>query len=709
MNLMRGISQAALLGAALLIASCQRPAADADTNTTLAAPRFGTWGVDLSGRASDVAPGEDFFRHAVGGAYDRLTIPSDRASWGVAEELIELSNTRLQAIIEEAANAASPSGETAQVGGLFKSFMDEAQIETLDATPIKEDLDKVRAADTHVKLAELMGEGMSSYYGLLFGFFVGVDQRAPDQYTVYVNMAGLGLPDRDYYLDARFAQQKQAYRNYVAQMLTLMQWPDADAAADAILAYETRIAEVSWPRAERRDDVKMYNARTIEQLQAEAPGFPWTEFLKAAKLEDQQRVVVGEVTAFPAAAKIFADTPIATLQAWQAFNLGDQTAPYLSNRFVDAQFAFRGRELSGIEENRSRVKRGIAAVNSHLGETVGKLYVEKYFPPSSKIAMEQLVANLRTALSARLKNNDWMSDATKAEAQRKLDAINVKIGYPDRWRDYSALHVEPGDLYGNIRRSIEFQWNFERNKLGKPIDRDEWFMNAHEVNAYYDSTQNEIVFPAGILQPPFFDPDADAAVNYGGIGAVIGHEITHGFDDQGRKSDATGLLRDWWTSEDAERFQARAQVLGAQFARFEPVPDHFINPDLTMGENIADLGGVLIAYDAYHTALDGKPAPMLDGLNGDERFFLAYAQSWLGKRRPEALIRQLASDPPFAEHLSRERHRAECRCVLRSVWHQPRCGGLHCTGGAGEDLVAGGRKLQRGVITEPTSVNAFVR
>lgn len=631
----------AVLGATLLAFGC-RPAGD---QTNLAAPRYGTWGMSLPGMDKSAGPGDDFFRYSAGKAFDDLKIPADRASWGPAEQLTELSDARLRAIIEDASHAWMPKGEQAQVGAVYNSFMDEKRVEDLDAKPLAGDLAKVRAADTRPKLAAVMGEGLGSYYGMLFAPFVGIDQRAPDHYVTYINSDGLDLPDRDYYLDPKHADDLKAYRAYIVRTLTMVGWAEPEKNADNIIAYETRIAQATWPREQRRDDIKMYNASTPQDLNTLTADFPWADFLRAARLDGQQKVVLGELSSFPAIAKAFAETDIPTLQAWQAFTMTDQASPYLSKRFVDSRFEFRNKTLNGIQELRPRYKRGVAAVNMTLGEAVGRLYVAKYFPPESKAKMVTLVNNLKSALKTRLQNASWMAPETRIEAQRKLEAINVKIGYPDKWRDYSALRIDARDLYGNVRRSLAFEWDYQRNKLGKPIDRLEWGMTPQTVNAYYDSTLNEVVFPAAILQPPYFDPDADLAVNYGSIGAVIGHEITHGFDDQGRHSDATGLLRDWWTPEDSKRYDAQASILGAQFNAYEPVPGHKINGGLTMGENIADLGGILIALDAYHAALGGKPAPVIDGLTGDQRFFLAYGQSWLDKKRDAAIIQQLASDP----------------------------------------------------------------
>ena len=629
-----------LIGAGLALAQAAGPLV-ADP---LAAKRMGAWGFDLAGRDIAADPGKDFSRFATGAFADQLVIPSDRSRWGSFDELRELSDARSRAIIEAA--AADPSSpEAVQVGALYASFMDEARVEALGAKPLRKDLAAIRAARTKPQIAALMGKATSTFTGSFFAAYVSDDQRVPGRYALYLSQAGLGLPDRDYYLQPSFAEKKAAYQAYVEQMLKAIGWPEPAARAAEIVALETEIAKVSWTRAEQRDDVKMYNPHTPAELAALAPGFPWSDYLKAAGLAAQPRLIVGETTAFPKIAALFEQTPIATLQAWQAYTTTNNAAPYLSKAFVDAHFAFRGQTLSGQPQIRPRWKRGVTAVDGNLGESVGKLYVAKYFTPQAKAQMEALVDNLKLALKARIEKLEWMGPQTKAEALTKLARMNVKIGYPSKWRDYSTYVVRKDDLYGNIERGIAFEWDYSLGKLSKPVDREEWEMNPQTVNAYFMPPKNEIVFPAAILQPPFFDPEADPAVNYGGIGAVIGHEITHAFDDQGRQSDADGQLRDWWTPQDAERFMAQAKRLGTQYAAFEPLPGAHINGELTMGENIADMGGVLIGYDAYLLSLGGKPAPVIDGYTGAQRFFLSWAQVWRGKIRDDALRQQLVSDP----------------------------------------------------------------
>jgi putative endopeptidase len=606
---------------------------------------LGPWGVDLDARDLNVKPGDDFYKFAEGSFTDKLVIPADRTRWGSFDVLRDLSDARSRAVIEKAAADKSAKGEAAQIGAFYRSFMDEAGVEKLDAKPIAGELSAIKAARSKEQIAALMGRAPMSAYSAWFAPFVADDQKNLGRYAVYMNTAGLGLPDRDYYLQPSFAKQKAAYQAYVAKQLAQVGWPQADRRAADIVALETEIAKVSWTKAEERDDNKMYNATAAADLPKLAPGFPWKQYLAAAKLGAVNRVVVGQVTAFPKIADLYAKAPVEVLQAWMAFHVVDNASPFLSKRFVDAAFDFNGKTLSGQPELRARWKRGVSVVGANMGEAVGKLYVAEYFPPAYKAQMQELVGNLKVAMRGRLEKADWMSPATKQQALEKLAKLNVKVGYPDKWRDYSKLAVKDDDLFGNFERAQAFEWDFRLGRLNGPIDKTEWGMFPQTVNAYYDPSKNEVVFPAAILQPPFFDPRADAAVNYGAIGAVIGHEITHAFDDEGRQSDASGQLRDWWTPADAQKFEVQAKKLGAQYSAFEPLPGAHINGDLTMGENIADLGGVLMAYDAYHASLGGKPALTIDGLDGDKRFFYGFAQIWRGKIRDEQLRQALVSDP----------------------------------------------------------------
>ncbi|NQE61965.1 M13 family metallopeptidase [Caulobacter sp. RHG1] len=613
--------------------------------TSLESPRYGAWGFDITGMDTTVKPGDDFYKFANGVWEARTEIPSDRARYGNFDKLAELSDARTKAIIEAAAADKAAAGEKAKVGAAYRAFMDEAGIEKLDAAPLKPWLDEVRKVKTKDEFTTMMGRSSTTPYASILGVGVSIDAKNPKAYAVMAGTSGLSLPDRDYYLDAKFADKKTAYLAYVQQMLTLGGWDKPAEHAKAIVDFETKLAEASWTRVERRDRDKTYNPANLAELQAMTPGYDWKRYLAAAELSGVDRIIVTTNTAFPKFAKIYADTPVDTLKAWQAFKVIDGAAPLLSKRFVDAAFAFRNKTLAGQPEQRPRWKRGVAQVNNMLGEAVGKDYVAAYFPASSKAKMESLVGDIRTVLKTRIDNLDWMGAETKVKAQDKLAKFTVKIGYPDHWRDYSALEIKDNDAYGNLIRAGAWDYRYDVARLNKPVDKTEWGMTPQTVNAYYNFANNEIVFPAAILQAPFFHPDADPAINYGGIGGVIGHEIGHGFDDQGRKSDGDGVLRDWWTAEDGAKFQVQADKLGAQYSAFEPFPGVHVNGKLTMGENIGDMAGLAFALDAYRVSLHGKPAPVLDGFTGDQRVYLGWAQVWRGKSREDALKQQIASDP----------------------------------------------------------------
>ncbi len=610
--------------------------------TSTAAPRFGTWGFDLTGRDESVKPADDFFAYANGSYLKKTEIPGDRARYGNFDALAILSETRVRKILEEA--AARPEGATAKIGAWFAAFMDEARVEAAGATPIAPQLAEIKAAATREDLAKIMGKPGGLGRGL-FGAGISPDAKDPTRYAVHLGSSGLGLPDKDYYLKPSFAEMKAKYQKYAATMLTLAAWPDAEKYAGEILAFETKLAEASWDRAELRNRDKTYHVMSPDEIAALAPGFGFRGLLDAGGLGEVKRIIVTDDSAFPKKAAIFAATPLDVLKAWMVFGTADSSAPYLSKAFADASFDFRAKTLSGQPEQLARWKRAVASTDAALGEDVGKIYVDLYFPAESKKQMLDLVSNIRAALATRIDRLEWMGTATKKAAQEKLARFTVKIGYPVKFRDYSALVVKPDDLYGNIERSTRFEWQYELDRLNKPVDRAEWGMPPQKVNAYYNPTLNEIVFPAAILQPPFFDPKADPAINYGGIGAVIGHEISHGFDDQGRKSDGDGVLKDWWTEEDAKNFNERAAKLAAQYEQIEILPGEHVNGKLTMGENIGDMGGLNLALAAYHTSLGGKPAPVIDGTTGDQRVFLSWAQLWRTKIRNEALLKQIHSDP----------------------------------------------------------------
>jgi putative endopeptidase len=622
-----------------LAAEAPVPAAD------LANPKYGTWGFDTSGMDTTIKPGDDFFGYANGKWAARTEIPADKVRFGNFDKLSVLSESRAHAIDMEAAAGRLTDKDGAKIGAAYAAFMNEALADQLGAKPIAPELSRIRAVKTRAAFTSLMAKANSTGFATIFPVGIGADAKSPKRYAVHAGNGGLGLPDRDYYLQPSFAEKKTRYLAYVQQMLTLAGWPEPAESAKAVVDFETQLAEASWTRIQRRDRDKTYNPATPAELDKLAPGIGWSRYLAASDLPGVDRVIVTTNTAFPKVAKIYADTPLDTLKAWQAFHVADGAAPYLSKAFVDAHFAFRNKELAGQPEQQPRWKRAVAFTNGAVGESVGRVYVARYFPPAAKAKMDALVGDIRGALHARIEKLPWMGDATKAKALEKLSKFTVKIAYPNQWRDYSALVLKPDDLYGDVLRAGAFEWRREVARLHKPVDKAEWGMTPQTVNAYYNPVNNEIVFPAAILAPPFFDPDGDMAINYGGIGGVIGHEISHGFDDQGRKSDGDGVLTDWWSPEDATKFKAQTDRLGAQYSAFEPLPGAHVQGGLVMGENIGDLGGLSLALDAYHASLHGKPAPVIDGLTGDQRVFLGWAQVWREKIRDETLRQRLATDP----------------------------------------------------------------
>ena len=629
---------------------------DAGGGSTDAIPanRFGTWGIDTAGMDTSVDPGADFFDYVSGTWASTTEIPSDRSSYGSFLVLRDLSEARVRKLLEGyALGDPATGGDAAKIAALYHGFMDEATIEKLGAAPLQPHLDAIRAAADKDAIAALMGRRNESFGGTFFGAYVSDDQKNPDTYALYLSQSGLGLGDRQMYLDEKFAPQRERYVQYVAQMLELAGWDAPQANAERIMAMETKIANAHWTRAESRDRDKTYNPVELAHIEHTAPGFPWATFFKAAGVDYAERAVIRQGSAFPQIAQVFAGTDLDTLKAWQAFHTTDNASPYLSKAFVDAEFDFRSKFLSGTPEQRPRWKRAVGYAESAMGEAIGRDYVQLYFPADAKAKMDDLVANVKAAMGARLEQLEWMSPATKAEAAKKLANFGLKIGHPDTWRDYTALQIANGDVFGNIQRASAFEWDYDRVRIGKPVDEAEWGMTPQTVNAYYSSVKNEIVFPAAILQPPFFDPDADPAVNYGAIGGVIGHEIIHGFDDQGRKSDGSGLLRDWWTAEDATQFEAEAAKLGAQYEAYEfpQLPNMHINGKVAMGENIGDLGGLTIALEAYRRSLDGKPAPVIDGFSGEQRLFLGWAQVWRTLWRDDALRQQLVNGTHSPGHI----------------------------------------------------------
>ncbi len=604
-------------------------------------------------RDESVRPQDDLFGYANGAWVRDTEIPADRGRYGTFDILREQSDERVRGLVEQAAaETDAPKGSpNRQVGDLYRSFMDESRVESLGLRPIQDDLGAIAATETVEDLFRVAGRLQRQGVPGPLAMGVAPDARSPEEYIVYVAQAGLGMPDESYYREERHQDVRSAYLPHVSKMLHLTGLADGSteegSAAARVVALETRIAAHHWDNVATRDAVKSYNRFTWEQLCTLAPQVPWEPYVEGLRAREAfEQVVVGQPDFLEGLSQLVAEVPLADWRTWLAFHLVECSAPLLSSDLVAAEFDFSGRVVSGLPENRDRWKRGVSLVEGAVGEAVGQLYAAQYFPPEAKERMLQLVDNLVEAFRRSFQSLDWMGPQTREQALAKLESFTPKIGYPDRWRDYSTLTIDD-DLVGNVRRAAVFEHDRQLAKLGGPIDRDEWMMLPQMVNAYYHPLLNEIVFPAGILQPPFFDLEADDAVNYGGIGAVIGHEIGHGFDDQGSRYDAKGALRDWWTEDDRARFDERTRALIAQFSELSPLaaPEDKVNGALTVGENIGDLGGLAIGYAAYCIATQGQEAPELDGLSGVQRFFLGWAQVWCGKARPEEARRLLAIDP----------------------------------------------------------------
>ncbi|MBW9206478.1 peptidase M13 [Mumia sp. zg.B17] len=612
----------------------------------------------IDGRGSDqaVRPQDDLFRHVNGGWLATAEIPPDRAVAGSFVTLVDEAEVHVRAIVEEcqADPAGDPAGgsvndEGAKIGALYASFMDVDRVEALEAAPLADDLAHVDEVRDLAAVVDALGRLERQAASGAFGMYVGPDPGAPERYVVTVVQGGLGLPDEAYYREEQFAAARTAYQAHVAIMLGLAGFDDADARAARVYGLEERLAKGHWDRVASRDAVETYNLLDLDALQALSPALDWHAWAAAARFDPAvlSEVVVSQPSYLQALSDALREEPVAAWQDWLRFRLVSAAAPYLSGPFVDANFDFYGKTLSGTDELRARWKRGVAFVEGAIGEGLGRLYVERHFPPTAAARMDALVANLVAAYRHSISTLPWMSDETKERALEKLDAFTPKVGFPKRWRDYAPLAADPADLLGNVRRASNVATDRELAKIGKPIDRDEWLMTPQTVNAYYNPTMNEIVFPAAILQPPFFDAEADDAVNYGGIGAVIGHEIGHGFDDQGSQYDGSGALRSWWTDADRAAFEKLTSSLIAQYDTLSPdgADGRTVNGALTIGENIGDLGGLGIAYQAYLLALDGQEPPVLDGLTGAQRFFISWAQCWRGKVRPAEVVRRLTIDP----------------------------------------------------------------
>ncbi|OWY37456.1 peptidase M13 [Xenophilus sp. AP218F] len=606
----------------------------------------GVSGVETRYFDSSVRPQDDIYRAVNGGWLASHEIPASESSDGAFKQLRDLSEARSRELIEQMAKSGG-SGDAAKIGALYRSFMDEATVEGKGVAPIEPELKMATMLSDRKELFRLLGQWQDRSIKLPLAFWVGVDMKDATAYLPELYQSGLLLPDRDYYLgkDARFVAARQAYRQYLERLFALAGYAQPAKRAEKVMGLETKLAQIQRSRVDLRDPQKQYNKMTLAELARAAPGVDWQAFFAAAGVPDLKAVNVGQPEYVAGVETLLRREPLVVWQDYLLAHALDAYAPYLGKDWTAARFEFHGKALSGAKEQRARWKRGVQLVEQSLGEALGKVYVERYFPPENKQKMQQLVDNLMQAYRQSIDSLEWMSPATRKAAQDKLSKYMLKIGYPDHWRDYSGLEVKADDLVGNVRRAWAFDYQWQLSHLGKPVDRTEWGMTPQTVNAYYNPSQNEIVFPAAILQPPFFDIQADDAVNYGGIGAVIGHEISHGFDDQGSQFDGDGNLRDWWTAEDKANFHALTARLVAQYEAYQPLPGKPINGKLTLGENIADNAGLQIAYKAYRLSLGGKPAPVIDGMTGDQRFFYGFAQVWRSKVRDEALLSQLVSDP----------------------------------------------------------------
>jgi putative endopeptidase len=606
-------------------------------------------GIELQYFDQSVRPQDDFYRYVNGTWLKTTEIPADKSNYGSFTKLHDDAQEQLKTIIEEAAarKGKKAGSDEQKVGDFYASFMNEAKIEELGARPVEPLLAKVDALKSKDGLPALLAElGRAGVSPL--SAYVNQDAKESTQYTVYFFQQGMiGLPDREFYLskDEKFVQLRTAYGQYLADMLGLLGEPEAPTMAGKVLALETALAQKHWTRVDSRDSDKTYNKIEIAKLNELTPGFDFAGYLDAAGVKTLSSVIIMQPSAFEGFAEQLARQPLDVWKAYLKLKVAGEYAPYLSAAFVDRHFAFYGTTLRGIQENQPRWKRGVQAVEGSLGEVLGRIYVSRHFPPEAKARMEKLVANLIEAYRQSITELDWMGEETKKRALEKLASFTPKIGYPDEWKDYSKLTVAADDLVGNILRSNQVEYDRELGKLGKPVNRKEWFMTPQTVNAYYNPGMNEIVFPAAILQPPFFNLEAEDAVNYGAIGAVIGHEIGHGFDDQGSKYDGDGNLKSWWTDEDRKAFEARAARLIEQYDQYEPLPGHRVIGALSIGENIGDLGGLSIAYKAYQLSLGGADAPVLDGFTGSQRVFIGWAQIWRRLYREEELLARLKTGP----------------------------------------------------------------
>ncbi len=636
------LASACLWGVASPITSATLHAQQTDPSATSAVS-----GIDKSLFSEKVSPGENFYKYANQKWLETTQIPGDKSDYGIFTILNDQTREQVRELIEESAAKNSSKGSAAQkVGDLYRSVTDMQSRNKARISPIEPLAATIDAATSKADLAKVLGRlSRNGVYGP-FASFVGVDAKKSDQYTVYVTQAGLTLPDRDYYLEdvPRYIELREQLKVYIRDLLSQF-GSVSDADVESVYKIEHAIAEAQWSKTENRDPDKTYNATTAAELAEKFGSFDWAAYAKATGLEDQDKYVVRQPSYIDAFATQFADTDLAAWKAYLKFHLLDAYASELTESLEQRHFDFHSTAISGITEQEPLWKRAVNTTSGVLGELVGQVYVERHFKPEAKKRMNELVENLKQAFAKRIESRDWMSEGTKKQAIEKLGLFTTKIGYPDEWKDYSKLSIDPNSLASNVIASANFEHERDLKKLGGPIDRNEWHMTPQTINAYYNPTMNEIVFPAAILQPPFFNMAADDAVNYGAIGAVIGHELSHGFDDKGSKYDGHGNLRMWWTPSDREEFERRAAVLSKQYSEFEPVEGNFVNGDLTLGENIGDLGGLSLAYEAYQLSLEGKEAPVIDGLTGDQRFFLGWSQIWRRLYREQELLKRLITDP----------------------------------------------------------------
>ncbi len=615
-------------------------------------------GISVSNMDTSVKPGDDFFEYTNGGWIKRTEIPADRGGIGVFTKLSDMANKRTAALIEEAAKSNAPAGSSARkIADLYNSYMDEAGIEAKGISPIKPHLDAIAAIRDKKQLARALGESLRADVDALnntnfhtpniFGLWVAPGFNDPEHYTAYLLQGGLRLPDREYYLSDSESMKsvRTKYQEHVSAMLKLAGFTDSDARATRIVELEHAIAEKHISLADNDDIHKANNTWAPADFEAKAPGLDWTEFFRGAGLSKQPSFIVWQPTAFVGESALVASTSLDTWKDWLAYHLIEAYAGVLPKAFADESFGFFGKTLTGTPQQRPRWQRGVFVVNGLLGDDVGKIYAQRYFPPESKAAAEAMVANIKAAFHKRIENLSWMAPSTKAEAEAKLDALYVGVGYPDSWHDYSGYEVKADDIFGNLWRGAIFNLHYEIGRLGAPIDRKEWSMTPQTVNAVNLPLQNALNFPAAILEAPFFDAKAPAAANYGAIGSIIGHEVSHTFDSEGSTFDSKGRLRNWWTDADLAHFNDATAKLAAQYDTYAPFPDLHLNGKQTLAENIADLGGIAAAYDGYIASLDGKPAPEQDGFTGDQQLFIAFGQNWGSKTRDAALRQQVMTDP----------------------------------------------------------------